>query len=142
VITRKLGLTVGFALVVGAFISIFLPQDQEKAIEKLFNEVNFQGAELRDASERLVMTRERLAAGQGILAEQPVLKAEADQLVGSIDQHLGQVVQWVVEFGSPPPADERKDWLLQQRDQVSELLQQTRAIDRKGRILLGDPGAN
>ena len=140
-ITRKLGLTVGFALVVGAFISIFLPENEEKAIEKLFNEVNFQGSELRVASERLVMTRERLDAGQGILAEQPVLKAEADQLVPQIDQQLGQVVEWVVEFGSPPQ-DSRKEWLITQRERVAQLLEGTQTIDRKGRILLGDPGAN
>lgn len=136
-----MGLVVGLALVVGAFISIFLPQDEEKATEKLFNEVNFNGSELRTASDRLVMTRERLAQGQGILAEQPVLKAEADQLVEQIDRQLGTVVEWVIEFGTPP-AEGRKDWLLKQREVSSELIDDVRALDRTGRILLGDPGAS
>lgn len=140
-ITRKMGLIVGLALVVGAFISIFLPQDVEKATEKLFNEVNFNGSELRNASDRLVSTRDRLASGQGILAEQPVLKAEADQLVEQIDVQLGQVVEWVVEFGTPP-AEGRKDWLLEQRERSAQLIDQVRALDRTGRILLGDPGAS
>lgn len=140
-ITRRMGLIVGLALVVGAFISIFLPENQEKAEEKLFNEVNYQGSELRSATERLVSTRERLDRGQGILKDQPVLQAEADQLVIEIDQQLQTVVQWVFEFGTPPQQG-RKEWLLEQRKRVGELLPKVRQLDRKGRILLGDPGAS
>lgn len=140
-VTRKMGLIVGLALVVGAFVSLLLPENQEKAQEKLFNEVNFQGSELRIASERLVSTRERLAQGQGILADQPVLNAEAKALVVDIDRQLQGVVEWVYEFAAPPTED-RKVWLLQQRARVQALLMDVRTLDRKGRILLGDPGAS
>ena len=61
---RKFGFIVGLAMVTGAVFSIFLPEDQEKVVKRLFNEVNYQSNELRSASEQLLITRNRLVAAK------------------------------------------------------------------------------
>ena len=138
---RKMGFIAGFALVVGALISLALPDDPNKTAEKVFNEVNFESQDLRLSSERLIATRLRLLRGEGSLADQPVLQSEADALVVDIDRQLSEVADWVVQFAAPP-MDGRTEWLVGQRDAVRSLLAAVRALDRKGRVLLGDPGAS
>lgn len=139
---QKMGIVVGLALVVGALISLALPDDPEKVAEDIFNDVNYQSQDLRLASERLVATRTRLLRNEGDLADQPVLRAEATELVAQMDAQLTEVVGWAQTFATPPPPDERIDWLTAQRDEVEQLLERVRGLDRKGRVLLGDPGAN
>lgn len=138
---QKMGLTVGLALVVGALISLALPDDPEKVAEGIFNEVNYESQDLRLASERLVATRTRLMRNEGALQDQPVLRAEAADLIENIDGQLTQVVSWAQGFATPP-RDQRIEWLNAQRQEVEQLLEQVRQLDRKGRVLLGDPGAN
>ena len=138
---QKMGLTVGLALVVGALISLALPDDPEQVAEQLFNEVNFESQDLRLASERLIATRTRLLRNEGDLATQKVLQDEAQVLVVEMDQKLTQVVGWAQNFATPPSED-RIEWLGAQRTEVEGLLDEVRDLDRKGRVLLGDPGAN
>ncbi len=138
---RKMGLIAGLAMVVGALVSLALPDDPEQTAEKVFNEVNFESQDLRLASERLIATRTRLLRNEGSLAGQPVLQDEAKLLVNDMDAQLSQVAKWAMQFAAPP-SENRTGWLVDQRDQVRQLQQSVRALDRKGRVLLGDPGAN
>ena len=138
---RKFGFIVGLAMVTGAVFSIFLPEDQEKVVKRLFNEVNYQSNELRNASEQLLITRNRLMAGEGSLQGQPVLQAEAAQLVEEIDKMGARVAPWVKEFSQPGERD-RKALLLDLRERASALIDSVQTLNRKGRILLGDPGAS
>lgn len=139
-----MGYVVGLALVFGSIISLLLPEEEQNVAEKLFNEVNFQRQELGLALERMAATGARIDRSEGALENQPVLREEGRELLTDMTAVNVEVVEWGRLFASGGAEDleAQKAILLELREQGPALLEQVRTLDRKGRILLGDPGAN
>ena len=141
---RKMGYVVGLALVLGSIISLLLPSDEQNVVEQLFNEVNFQRQELGLALERMSATGARINRNEGALENQAVLREEGQALLLEMTAVNQDVVEWGRDFasGGEGELETQKVLLFELREQAPELLEQVRTLDRKGRILLGDPGAS
>ena len=104
---RQMGIIFGLALIVGSILSMFLSESESTIEERLFSEITYQMSELKDVTDHLVHIRETVS---GTMQQQ-------------IDDHLQQASEWLVSFQpSGDTHEDRKAYLMQQRDDLTELV--------------------
>ena len=104
---RQMGIIFGLALIVGSILSMFLSESESTIEERLFSEITYQMSELKDITDHLVHIRETVS---GTMQQQ-------------IDDHLQQASEWLVSFQpSGDTHEDRKAYLMQQRDDLTELV--------------------